>query len=188
MSWHFSSLNRVTSATTAAYLASVLFAIHLVTYLIPVLRDATGLTAPLIAEPLTILAVAEHLCIFLIIPALPAPDWARIAGYGWLVVDIASDIMQLNGTPRENYLPLRYGGHISAALWILLVSLNTTGALRIIGILLALDLAIYSFIAFIPLSFLLLLPSLILLPLWLALSGRFLARKKTGDAIAKKHQ
>lgn len=179
MSWQSLSANRSSSAATAAYLASALFAIHLITYLIPVLRDATGLTAPFIAEPLTILAVAEHLCVFPVITALAAPDWARIAGYGWLVVDIASDIMQLNGTPRESYLPLRYGGHISAALWILLVSLNTRGAMRIIGILLALDLAIYSFIAFIPLAFLLLLPSLILLPLWLAMAGRLLAQAKT---------
>ncbi|GCE27706.1 hypothetical protein KDA_31900 [Dictyobacter alpinus] len=182
MSRPVSFASRQSSVVTAAYLASMLFAIHLITYLIPALRDVTGLSAPLIAEPLTILAVAEHLCVFPVAAALAAPDWARVAGYGWLVVDMATDIMQLNGTPKGTYLPLRYGGHISAALWILFVSLNANGAFRVVGILLALDLAIYSFIAFIPLSFILLLPSLILLPLWLALAGRLLATAKTGGA------
>jgi hypothetical protein len=39
---------------------------------------------------------------------------------GWLVIDIATDIMRLNGIDKSIYLALRYGGQISVALWIAL--------------------------------------------------------------------
>jgi hypothetical protein len=67
---------------------------------------------------IALLGVAPHLLLFPIVAMLPAPRWARAAGYGCLVVDIATDIMALNGVPVSTYLPMRYGAHISAALWI----------------------------------------------------------------------
>ncbi|HEU5229178.1 MAG TPA: hypothetical protein VFU49_15285 [Ktedonobacteraceae bacterium] len=171
-------------SATIAYVAAALFTIHLITYLIPSIRDATTATSPLIAELLALLGVAEHLLLFPVVAALPAPRWARAAGYGWLVLDMATDIMQLNGTPQLTYLPLRYGGHISAALWIASASWQTRGAIRVIGLLLAFDLVLYSFIAFIPLTFIVLLPSLVLLPLWLVLVGRLIgAQQRLQDEI-----
>lgn len=160
----------------AAYAAAVLFAIHLITYFIAPIRDATTTSSPIVAELLALLAVAEHLLVFPVVAATPAPRWARAAGYGWLVIDMATDIMQLNGTPKTTYLAMRYGGHISAALWIASGSWQRTGTLRVIGVLLALDLAIYSFLAFIPFTFVILIPSLVLLPLWLWLVGRLIAQ------------
>ena len=165
-------------AVYAAYAAAILFAIHLVTYFIAPLRDATTTSSPIVAELLALLAVAEHLLVFPVVEALPAPRWARYAGYGWLVIDMTTDIMQLNGVPNTTYLAMRYGGHISAALWIASASWQIKGAIRITGLLLALDLAVYSFIAFIPFTFVILIPSLVLLPLWLVLAGRFLARER----------
>ncbi len=50
-------------------------------------------------------------------------------------------------SPKLTYLSLRYGGHISAALWIASASWQAIGTARIVGWLLAFDLAIYSFIA-----------------------------------------
>lgn len=161
---------------TAAYAAAILFAIHLVTYFIAPLRDATTTSSPIVAELLALLAVAEHLLVFPVVAALPAPRWAKAAGYGWLVIDMATDIMQLNGTPQTTYLAMRYGGHISAALWITSASWQVKGAMRVIGVLVALDLTIYSFIAFLPFTFVILVPSLVLLPLWLWLAGRLIAR------------
>ncbi len=169
-----------------AYIAAVIFAIHLVTYLIPSVRNATTSSSVLVAELLALIAVAEHALLFPIIAAPPAPRWAKFAGYGWLVIDIATDIMQINGAPQTVYLPMRYSGHISAAIWIASASWETKGAMRIIGLLLALDLAIYSFIAFVPLTFIVLLPSLVLLPLWIVLVGRFLSW--TGDDQTDEHQ
>lgn len=167
---------------TQAYGAALLFAIHLITYFIPSIRDVTTSSSVLGAEALALLAVAEHLILFPVITALPAPKWARAAGYGWLVLDIATDIMQLNGAVKVTYLSLRYGANIAAAIWIASASWQARSAMRVIGILVALDLAVYSFIAFIPFTFLVLIPSLILLPLWLVLVGRFLASEVKRDS------
>jgi hypothetical protein len=160
-----------------AYLVAALFTIHLITYLIPGIRDATPTRLPVVTELVGIIGVAEHLLLFPVVAALPAPRWARAAGYGWLVIDMATDIMQLNGIDKSIYLSLRYGGHISAALWIASASWQAKGAMRVIGWLLALDLFIYSFIAFIPFTFIVLFPSLVLLPLWFVLVGRFFDRE-----------
>lgn len=160
-----------------AYAAAVLFTVHLITYFIPSIRDSTPSSSPIVAELLALLGVAEHLLLFPVVAALPAPRWARAAGYGWLVIDMATDIMQLNGIDKSIYLSLRYGGHISAVLWIASASWKAKGAMRIVGWLLALDLFIYSFIAFIPFTFIVLIPSLVLLPVWLVLVGRLLARE-----------
>lgn len=159
-----------------AYIVAVLFTIHLLTYLIPGIRDATPASSAVLAVLVGILGVAKHLLLFPIVAALPAPRWARAAGYGWLVIDMATDIMQLNGIDKSIYLSLRYGGHISAALWIASASWQARGAMRVVGWLLALDLFIYSFIAFIPFTFVILIPSLVLLPVWFVLIGRFFGR------------
>ena len=68
----------------------------------------------------------------------------------------------------------RYGGHISAALWIASASWQGSGLLRVVGLLLALDLGGFSLVP--TGGFLVLLPSLLLLPLWFVLVGRSLAR------------
>jgi hypothetical protein len=163
-------------AATAAYGAALLFAIHLVTYFIPAIRDVTTRSSVFGAEALALLAVAEHLILLPVIAALPAPGWARAVGYGWLVLDIATDIMQLNGVDKLTYLGLRYGANVAAAIWIASASWQGKGAMRVIGVIAALDIALYSFIAFIPFTFLVLVPSLVLLPLWLVLVGRRIAR------------
>jgi len=168
---------------TAAYGAALLFAIHLVTYFIPAIRDVTTSSSVIGAEALALLAVAEHVILFPVIAALPAPKWARAVGYGWLVLDIATDIMQLNGVVKLTYLGLRYGANVAAALWIASASWQEKGILRVIGVIVALDLAVYSSIAFIPLTFLILIPSLILLPLWFFLVGRRFTR---GDDLKQR--
>lgn len=176
------SIRRPMGATTAAYLAATLFSIHLITYFIPSIRNVTVQQSPAVAELLAIIGVAEHLLVFPVVAALRAPNWARHAGYGWLVIDMATDIMQLNGVATPVYLGLRYGGHISAALWVASASWQEKGVLRPVGLFVALDLALYSFIApLFPFSFVVLIPSLALLPLWFVLAGRRIAHG-TGDA------
>jgi len=163
-------------AAIAAYGAALLFAIHLITYFIPAIRDVTTSSSVFGAEALALLAVAEHLILLPVIAALPAPGWARAAGYGWLVLDIATDIMQLNGVGKLTYLGLRYGANVAAAIWIASAAWQGKGAMRVIGVIVAIDIALYSFIAFIPFTFLVLVPSLVLLPLWFLLVGRRIAR------------
>ncbi|MBA3947018.1 MAG: hypothetical protein H0X37_20955 [Herpetosiphonaceae bacterium] len=160
----------------AAYAAAVLFIVSLARFFfIP--RLGLPASSPIVAELNGgLLPVAAHLLLFPVIAALPAPPWARAAGYGWLVIDIVTDVMALNGVADTIYLPMRYGGHVSAALWIAVASWQASGMLRIVGLLLALDLGGYSFIPHGPIAFL--IPSGPLLPLWFALVGRHISRRR----------
>ncbi len=166
--------SRWSGAAAVAYAATVLFTISLARfYFIP--RLGLPPDSPLVAQLNGgLLPVAAHLLIFPLVAALAAPQWARAAGYGWLVIDIATDIMALQGVADTTYLPLRYGGHVSAALWIGLASWRAGGALRLVGLLLAVLLGGFSFIPHG--SFLLLIPTGFLFPLWFALVGRHIAR------------
>ncbi len=156
-------------ASIVAVIAAMLFFVHISLYFTPfvsVLHDTVRTIYYIELDAL--LGVIEHLMLFPVIAALPAPQWAKQAGYGWLVIDMATNIMQLGGVPAA--LPLRYGGHIAAAVWAAAASWQARGALRVVGVIYAIDLALYSFIwPFSRLSFLVLLPSLVLLPVWLLL-------------------
>ena len=167
------NIHKISDLSQLAYGATILFILGLsrffVAYLTPLqVGDGT--------LPGTLLSLSEHLILFPIIAALPAPQWAKSAGWGWLTIDMSTDIMALNGVPPATYLALRYGGHISSALWVAAASWQGKGALRWIGWLYALDLASYSFLAAYKGSFVILFPSLVLLPLWLVLIGRLFAR------------
>lgn len=156
---------------TAAYVAAGLFAVGTLRFFLLPPEGAGNL---LVAA----LGAAEHLILFPVIAALPAPPWARAAGYGWLVVDVTTDVMALNGVPVTIFLAVRYGGHVPAALWLAAASWRAPRLTRIVGLLLALDLGGYSFVApFDPTHFAGLLPVLVLLPAWLVLAGRSLAQK-----------
>ena len=154
-----------------AYGVAALFAVRLPSfYFLP--QSGGSLVA---RELSALLGIAPHLLIFAVIAALPAPVWAKSAGYGWLAIDMTTDIMALNGVADATFLPMRYGGHIAAALWIATASWQARGATRGVGLLLALDLGAYSFIApFV--SFVALLPSIVLLPAWFILVARSIGR------------
>lgn len=161
------------AAATFAYAAAVLFALHLVTYFVPSVRDATLASSATIAGALAVLAIAQHAVVFPVVAALPAPRWAQIAGYLWLVVDMGTDLLQLGGAPKSLYLVLRLAINLVAALWIASASWRARGATRGIGIFVAFDFACYSFVALLsPLAFVITLPSLVLLPVWFVLAGR----------------
>lgn len=154
----------------AAYAAAAIFLVAFARFfLLPPEGEGNVLVA--------LIGVAPHLLLFPVVAALPAPPWAKAAGYGWLVVDVTTDVMALNGVATATFLAARYGGHVSAALWIAVASWRAGGALRVAGLLLAFDLGGYSFVApFDPTHFAGLLPVLILLPLWLVLAGRLLGQ------------
>jgi hypothetical protein len=122
-----------------------------------------------------ILGVTAHVLLFPLVAALPAASWAKAGGYGWLVVDVASNVMGLNGVDEPTTSALRLGGHIVAALWIASVSVEAKEVARIVGLPLALLLAAYSIIApWVPMW--ILYPAFLLLPVWLVLAGRALMR------------
>jgi hypothetical protein len=160
-----------------AYVAAVLFVVSLARFfVIPLLRLPAD--SPIVAELNGgLLPVAAHMLLFPIVAALPTPGWAKAAGYSWLVIDMTTDIMALNGVPTTIYLAMRYGGHVSAALWIATASWQAKGAVRIVGLLLALILGGYSFIAPLPgVPMYVLYPTLVLIPFWLVLVGRLFVR------------
>lgn len=163
-------------ATLCAYGAALLFAAHLTTYFVPAIRDATLGRSAALAVVLALVAIAQHLVVFPVVAALPAPRWAQLAGYTWLVVDMGTDLLQLGGAPKSLYLVLRLAINFVAALWIAAASLRARGTTRALGVFVAVDFACYSFVAALsPLAFVVALPSLILLPLWFVLVGRRLA-------------
>jgi hypothetical protein len=163
---------------TLAYVVAVLFLVRWFGSFLVAGRSPIPIGDGSLAGAL--LGVAPHLLLFPVVAALPAPIWGRAAGWGWLVIDMTSDILALNGVPPTLFLPLRYGGHVSAAVWLTAASWPATGSLRPVGLLAALDLGGYSFLApFV--SFVALLPAGVLLPAWFVLVGRRLA-ERSGSA------
>lgn len=163
-------------AARFAYIAAVLFALHLATYFVPALRDATLASAPALAVAVALLALAQHAVVFPVAAALPAPSWARMSAYIWLIGDMLSDLMQMSGFSLTRYITLRLLVNVLAAVWLLAASWRAPLAMRIVGIFVACDLVAYSLTApFDASAFLLALPSLVLLPLWFALAGRRLS-------------
>jgi hypothetical protein len=151
-------------ASTFAYVGAVLFT------LLIVLFNAM----PQNFVPISVVAVAFHLVLFPVVAELPSTEWARAAGYGWLVLDIASNIMLLNGVDEHTCTALRYGAHIPAIVWIITSSLKCNRSMQIVGITQAFIMGSYSFVApWAPMW--ILYPAMVLLIVWLVLSGRFLS-------------
>lgn len=172
-------------AARFAYIAAILFAAHLISYFVPVVRDATLRTSPAVAISLAALAIAQHVVVFPVAATLPAPAWARSAAYAWLIGDIVSDIMQLAGAPTSQYLTLRLFVNVLAAIWIMVTSWSAPLAMRIVGIFVAVDLVSYSLTApFSKLAFLVAVPSLVLLPIWFALVARRLTAMAEAPSAA----
>lgn len=162
--------------SSAAIAAAILFALHLFSYFVPALRDATLQTLAVPAVALAVLAVVQHLVVFPVAATLPAPRWAVFAAYIWLVVDMLTDVAQLGGAPKSAYLPVRLAVNVLAALWIASASFRQRATFRILGVVIAVDLILYSAFGLLsPAAFLITLPSLVLLPVWFWLVGRMLA-------------
>ena len=160
-------------AARFATLAVILFAAHFVTYFVPSLRDATFATAPALALGVAALALAQHGVVFPVAAALPAPGWARMSAYIWLIGDVISDLMQLFGSLTAQYLALRLFVNVLAAVWIVAASWRAPVAMRIVGIFVGCDLVAYSVSAiFNPAAFIISLPSLLLVPIWFELVAR----------------
>ncbi len=127
-----------------------------------------------------VLYVALHVVLFPVVAALPGPSWAKAAGYGWLVVDIALNIAVLNGFSLAAATSIRLGIHVSAAIWIALAAAaQGTRALKAVGWAAAGAFGGYSFVApWVP--SVAIIPGGVLLIAWLVLSGVYLLRHAPG--------
>ena len=54
-----------------------------------------------------------HLAVFLLVFKLPAPEWARAAGYGWLLLDVAAGVFRINQAQCAIAQHIRLGGQTS---------------------------------------------------------------------------
>lgn len=109
-----------------------------------------------------------HLAMFLLVPSLPAPAWARAAGYGWLMLDVMTGVLTLNGVAHEIATPIRLGGHIFAGVWIVSASISGWWPMKVVGVLAGVWLFGFTLVSpFAPMEWL--APASILLLIWLGL-------------------
>ncbi|MBY3465809.1 hypothetical protein HFN80_17690 [Rhizobium laguerreae] len=125
------------------------------------------------------LGILFHLALFLLVPRLSAPDWAKAAGYGWLLLDVTVGIMALNQVPQEVTMPIRLGGHVFAGLWIVSASFAGSAAMKLVGVIAGVWLFSFSFVSpFLPYKAL--APATLMVLLWLAIIALQNGSKRTG--------
>ena len=88
-----------------------------------------------------------HLAVFLLVSRLDAPDWARAAGYGWLVLDVTTGVLALNGIPRATHEYVRLGGHVFGGAWIAITSLSGSRPLKVVGLVTGIYLSGFPFLS-----------------------------------------
>lgn len=164
-------MNASTFAARAAYAGAALF-VALIVY------SRLGIEQPSTALFITmgVIGAAAHLVLLPVVAAMPAPEWARAAGYGWLVIDTMITIASINGLDPNLAGALRLGGHASSALWMARAAHNSKGAVRAIGWPLAAALMIHAVGAqWLPAW--VSLPPFVTIPIWLTCIGRSLQRQ-----------
>ncbi|MFE6365703.1 hypothetical protein ACFVP3_37680 [Streptomyces sp. NPDC057806] len=110
-----------------------------------------------------------HLAIMFVVARLPAPEWARAAGYGWLTLDVLSAVLTINELPHDIAWAVRLGGHVPAGMWFVTTSLLAAPrSIRVTGVVLGSWLALYSLLGNV-LSEEFLYPGGLLVPVWFIL-------------------
>ena len=176
-----SSLSR-TPASALAYAGSGLF----------VALFASQLAhAPPPISPL--LGLACHLVLLPVVATLPAPAWARAAGYVWLIIDVVLNVAAWNiaplgfGNPElrlvtATFDSMRQGIHTSAGVWIVAASWAAPSAVWVTGILVSAFLVMFALGGpWLPAWAI--YPGYALLVVWLALIGRILGSPSTDRGV-----
>ncbi|MEM8856757.1 MAG: hypothetical protein AAGD96_00455 [Chloroflexota bacterium] len=86
----------------------------------------------------------------LLIPAvafLPAPHWAKMAGWLWILFDSTLNIGGINGMEQELILQLRLGIHLAFGVWAVAVGWLSSGGHRWSAFAVGIVTAGYSFVA-----------------------------------------
>ncbi len=82
-----------------------------------------------------VLGLFFHLAALFVVARMPAPEWAKASGYGWLVLDVLCAAMIINDVPHAIAWPVRLGAHIFAGVWLITVSLLCLPkSIRIVGV------------------------------------------------------
>jgi hypothetical protein len=93
------------------------------------------------------LGIVFHLSMFVLVSKLTAPDWAKAAGYGWLLLDVMTGALLINRVPHAIADHVRLGGHIFGGIWIVTASLQGSPAAMWIGLLAGTFLFGYTFVS-----------------------------------------
>ena len=113
------------AVSLAAFAAAALFAsFHLP---IPVL--STG-------RPARLIGIGYHALLLPAVADLPAPEWARSAGFAWMLIDIVLNGAAYIGFAEKVSDPLRQGVHLLSALWVIVAGWSNGPALGVLGTLL----------------------------------------------------
>jgi hypothetical protein len=158
-------------AARSAYAGAALFVVLIV--LFSMLGGGPPSTPMLIV--MGVVGAAAHLVLMPVVGAMPAPGWARAAGYGWLVIDTMLNVAAINGLDPGIAGALRLGGHASAVVWMAAAAQNSRGIVRIIGWPLAIYLGFHA-IASPWLPMWVIFPPFVTIPIWLVCIGRSLQR------------
>ncbi|WP_197376102.1 hypothetical protein [Mycolicibacterium baixiangningiae] len=123
-----------------------------------------------------------HLSMLCLISRLPAPAWARAAGFGWVTIDVTVGVLVINGVPDDFSGPMRLGGHVLAGTWIITCAAHSAGwPIRISGAVTGIWLAGYSFVGDV-LPRQALAPASLLLIVWLALIAFYAKQESVANA------
>lgn len=109
-----------------------------------------------------------HLAMFMLVAKLEAPDWAKAAGYGYVLLDVTTGVLTINDVPYSTALFIRLAGHIFCGIWMVTASLQGSWPTRVVGIITGTWLAGYTIVAaFVPITAL--GPASILTVIWMAM-------------------
>jgi hypothetical protein len=157
--------------STGAYIGAALFVALMIAF------SAVGDAPPTAAVMATIgvLGVTSHLVLLPVVSATGSASWSRACGYSWIAIDVMLNVAAINGMTLAAVTPLRLGGHVLLAVWIVDAALAMGGLVQPIGLVLAALLAFHALAArWIP-AWVLFIP-FATIPVWLVLLGRALAR------------
>lgn len=77
-----------------------------------------GLGAAPHARWVQVAGLGAHTLLLPLTARLAAPGWARSLGYAWFAVDGGASVAALCGKTPESVMPVRLGGHLLAAGWL----------------------------------------------------------------------
>lgn len=139
-------MTQTRAAAQFAYVAVVCF----VSAMALAITQAPPPTFPGAPPPLVIVVSVDfvlfHLALLPVVAALDAPAWAKGSGYAWIAVDNVIVFLSFFGVGADLIIPMRFGIHLAAAMWVFGASSAAGGALRGIGFVAALSFVASSFV------------------------------------------
>jgi hypothetical protein len=158
-------------ATRGAFAGAALFVV-----LIVIFSSLKGqVPAPGLLLTMGLVGAASHLVLLPVVAELPAPVWARVCGYGWLLFDVALNVATVNGADMHVVSALRLGGHVPAGLWLSIAAYGSGGSVRALGVPLGAMLIVHAFLSPQLPAWAIFIP-FVLIPVWFTLVGLRLRR------------